>query len=110
MLAYAVAKCVGPHGVHRTCRAPRPHVRPSAANASRGASRTYEKLVADILKEAEETDQCEDGLFGANRGDELPEQLRTEEGRRQAFRLQRSGWRGRPAVAGRLRSRRLSLV
>ena len=34
------------------------------ANASRGANRTYEKLVADILKEAEETDRWEDGLFG----------------------------------------------
>ena len=33
------------------------------ANASRGANRTYEKLVADILKEAEETDRREDGLF-----------------------------------------------
>ena len=55
------------------------------ANASRGANRTYEKLVADILKEAEETDRWEDGLFGSDRGDELPEHLRTEEGRRQAF-------------------------
>ena len=69
------------------------------ANASRGANRTYEKLVADILKEAEETDQWEDGLFGADRGDELPEHLRTEEGRRQAFaaakeRLARKAGRG----------------
>ena len=55
------------------------------ANASRGANRTYEKLVADILKEAEETDRWEDGLFGEDRGDELPEHLRTEEGRRAAF-------------------------
>jgi transposase len=55
------------------------------ANASRGANRAYEKLVADILKEAEETDQWEDGLFGAGRGDEPPEHLRTEEGRRAAF-------------------------
>jgi transposase len=55
------------------------------ANASRGANRTYEKLVADILKEAEETDRWEDGLFGSDRGDEVPEQLRTEEGRRAAF-------------------------
>ena len=43
------------------------------------------KLVADILKEAEETDRWEDGLFGADRGDELPEHLRTEAGRRAAF-------------------------
>jgi transposase len=55
------------------------------ANASRGANRTYEKLVADILKEAEETDRWEDGLFGSDRGDEPPEHLRTEEGRRAAF-------------------------
>src|ERR1039458_5057934 len=55
------------------------------ANASRGANRTYERLVADILKEAEETDQWEDGLFGSDRGDEPPEHLRTEEGRRAAF-------------------------
>jgi hypothetical protein len=69
------------------------------ANASRGANRTYEKLVADILKEAEETDRWEDGLFGRDRGDELPEHLRTEEGRRQAFkaakeRLARKAGRG----------------
>jgi transposase len=55
------------------------------ANASRGANRTYEKLVADILKEAEETDRWEDGLYGEDRGDELPEHLRTPEGRRAAF-------------------------
>ena len=55
------------------------------ANASRGANRTYEKLVADILKEAEETDRWEDGLFGPDRGDEVPEHLRSEEGRRAAF-------------------------
>jgi transposase len=55
------------------------------ANASRGANRTYEKLVADILNEAEETDRWEDGLFGSDRGDEPPEHLRTEEGRRAAF-------------------------
>jgi transposase len=33
-------------------------------NASPGANRGYEKLVADILKEAEGTDRWEDGLFG----------------------------------------------
>ena len=50
------------------------------ANASRGANRSYEKVVADILKEAEETDRWEDGLFGADRGDELPEHLRDRGG------------------------------
>ena len=38
------------------------------ANASRGANRTYEKLVADILKEAEETDRWEDERYGDARG------------------------------------------
>jgi len=59
------------------------------ANASRGANRTYEKLVADILKEAEENDRWEDGLFGRDRGDEVPEHLRTEEGRQAAFKAAR---------------------
>jgi hypothetical protein len=75
------------------------------ANASRGANRSYEKLVADILKEAEETDRWEDGLFGEDRGDEPPEHLRTAEGRRAAFtaakeRLARKAGRGeQPEVA-----------
>jgi transposase len=75
------------------------------ANASRGANRSYERLVADILKEAEETDRWEDGLFGADRGDELPEHLRTEERRRAAFeaakeRLAKKAGRGEePEVA-----------
>ena len=75
------------------------------ANASRGANRTYEKLVADILKEAEETDRWEDGLFGDDRGDELPEHLRTEEGRRTAFKAakerlaQKAGRDSEPEIA-----------
>jgi Transposase DDE domain/Transposase domain (DUF772) len=75
------------------------------ANASRGANRTYEKLVADILKEAEETDRWEDGLFGSDRGDEVPEHLRTEEGRRAAFKAakerltQKAGRQTEPEVA-----------
>lgn len=75
------------------------------ANASRGANRTYEKLVADILKEAEETDRWEDGLFGADRGDELPEHLRTEDGRREAFKaakerlVEKTGREQEPEVA-----------
>ncbi len=75
------------------------------ANASRGANRTYEKLVADILKEAEETDKWEDGLFGEDRGDELPEHLRTEEGRRAAFKAakerlaRKAGREAEPEVA-----------
>src|SRR5450755_3645176 len=75
------------------------------ANASRGANRSYEKLVADILKEAEETDRWEDGLFGRDRGDEVPEHLRTKEGRRAAFKAakerlaQKAGRGEEPEVA-----------
>src|SRR6516165_506263 len=55
------------------------------ANASIGANRTYGQVVADILREADEIDRREDELYGDARGDELPEQLRTAEGRKQAL-------------------------
>lgn len=57
-----------------------------SANASLDANRSYERIVEEILKEAEETDRREDELFGDRRGDELPEHLCTREGRRRAFR------------------------
>jgi len=55
------------------------------ANASMDQNRGYRELVTEILREAEETDRREDELYGEARGDELPEQLRTAEGRRQAL-------------------------
>jgi hypothetical protein len=56
------------------------------ANASMDQNRSYRDLVMQILREAEETDQAEDRLHGKDRrGDELPEELRTAEGRRQAL-------------------------
>jgi hypothetical protein len=55
------------------------------ANASMDQNRSYRELVTQILREAEETDRREDELYGEARGDELPEQLRTAEGRRQAL-------------------------
>jgi hypothetical protein len=57
-----------------------------AANASLDANRSYEWIVREILKEAEETDRAEDERYGAARGYELPERLRTREGRRAALR------------------------
>jgi hypothetical protein len=56
-----------------------------SANASMDANASYERVVREILAEAEETDRREDELYGDARGDELPEQLRTREGRRAAF-------------------------
>ena len=55
------------------------------ANASMDQNRSYREVVTQILREAEETDRREDELYGEKRGDELPEQLRTPEGRRQAL-------------------------
>src|SRR5947209_16081265 len=55
------------------------------ANASMDQNRSYRALVTEILREAEETDRREDELYGEKRGDELPEQLRTPEGRRAAL-------------------------
>ncbi len=55
------------------------------ANASMDQNRSYRELVTQILREAEEIDRREDELYGEKRGDELPEQLRTPEGRRAAL-------------------------
>jgi hypothetical protein len=56
------------------------------ADASMDQNRTYRDLVRQILREAEETDDAEDRLHGKDRrGDELPEELRTPEGRREAL-------------------------
>jgi hypothetical protein len=55
------------------------------ANASMDQNRNYRELVTEILREAEEIDQREDELYGEQRGDELPEPLRTTEGRRKAL-------------------------
>ena len=55
------------------------------ANASMDQNRNYSGLVKEILREAEEADRREDELYGNDRGDELPEQLRTPESRREAL-------------------------
>ncbi len=57
-----------------------------AANASTNANRDFAQIAGEILAEAAEIDRREDELYGAARGDELPERLRTREGRRQALR------------------------
>jgi hypothetical protein len=55
------------------------------ANASMDQNRSYSGLVKDILREAQEADEREDQLYGERRGDELPEQLRNPDTRRQAL-------------------------
>jgi transposase len=56
------------------------------ANASHHSNVDYDQLVREILKEAAALDAAEDDLYGNDRGDELPERLRTAEGRRGALR------------------------
>ena len=56
-----------------------------SANASMNANRDYLQIARAILSEAAEIDQREDELYGDARGDELPERLRTREGRREAL-------------------------
>src|SRR3954447_5708227 len=51
------------------------------ANASRDENLDYEQIAREILEEARAVDAAEDELYGEARGDELPEQLRTGEGR-----------------------------
>jgi hypothetical protein len=59
------------------------------ASASYDRNRGYASIVEEILDEAEQTDREEDERYGDARGDELPEQLRTREGRRAALQAAR---------------------
>jgi transposase len=52
------------------------------ANASQHANRDYERIAREILEEAAETDRVEDERFGDRRGDELPPELASAQGRR----------------------------
>ncbi|MBV9802077.1 MAG: transposase [Solirubrobacterales bacterium] len=60
-----------------------------AGNASRESTRDFEAIAREILAEAKAIDEVEDELYGEARGDELPEQLRTREGRAEFFRQAR---------------------
>jgi hypothetical protein len=57
-----------------------------AAGGERESTRDFEGIAREILAEAKAVDEAEDELYGDERGDELPEQLRTREGRAEFFR------------------------
>ncbi len=57
-----------------------------AAAATHHATRSYEQIAREILEEAARVDAAEDALFGEERGDELPEGLRTSGDRRKVLR------------------------
>jgi transposase len=74
-----------------------------AGNASPEVNYEFEQIAGEILAEVRATDEAEDEAFGEARGDELPEQLRTAEGRREFFRQAREQMRREeenPEVAG----------
>jgi hypothetical protein len=52
------------------------------ANASRDANVDYEQLAREIVEEAKALDAAEDELYGVARGDELPPEFSTAQGRR----------------------------
>src|SRR3954470_16283967 len=52
------------------------------ANASRNENLDYEQLAREILEEAKAVDAAEDELYGNARGDELPPEFETAQGRR----------------------------
>jgi transposase len=52
------------------------------ANASERATRDYEQLARELLEEAAEIDAVEDERFGDRRGDELPGELASAQGRK----------------------------
>jgi hypothetical protein len=51
------------------------------ANASERATRDYEQLACEVLEQAAEIDAAEDERFGDRRGDELPRELASAQGR-----------------------------
>jgi transposase len=60
-----------------------------AGSANSDATRDFERIAKEILAEHKANDEAEDELYGDARGDELPEQLRTAQGRREFFRQAR---------------------
>ena len=57
-----------------------------SGNASRERNHEFGKIAKEIVERVKATDEAEDEMLGEARGDELPEQLRTPEGRREFFR------------------------
>ncbi len=57
-----------------------------SANAAINSNRDFGQSAGEILQEAAEIDRREDEFYGRERGDEVPEHLRTREGRRKALR------------------------
>src|SRR4051795_7936843 len=71
-----------------------------AGNASPEVNDQFEQIAREIVAEVKSTDEAEDEEFGEARGDELPEQLRSAEGRREFFRQAREQMRREQETPG----------
>ena len=71
----------------------------SPATPVREVNYEFDRIAREVLAETRATDEAEDEEFGEARGDELPEQLRTAEGRREFFRQAREQMRGQEESA-----------
>jgi transposase len=81
------------------------------ASASNHATRSHERIAAEILAEAERIDTAEDEVYGEARGEELPEHLASRGGRRAWLReakerLAQEGGRARAGSKGEARAAR----
>ena len=64
-----------------------------AGSANPDVNLEFEQIAKEIVAQTKATDEAEDAQFGEARGDELPEELRTPEGRREFFRQARRSLR-----------------
>ena len=62
------------------------------ANASRDANLDYEQIAREIVEEAQAVDAAEDELYGEARGDELPPELTSSQGRRGGCARRSASW------------------
>ena len=65
-----------------------------AGNANPDVNLEFEQIAKEIVAQTKARDEAEDEEFGDARGDELPEELRTPEGRREFLRQARQALRG----------------
>jgi hypothetical protein len=71
-----------------------------AGNCSPEVNYSFEQIAREVIAKTRATDEAEDEEFGEARGDELPERLRTTEGRRAFFRQARRQPRGEDEHSG----------
>jgi transposase len=69
-----------------------------SGNAHRDRSADYDQIAQEIIAETIKVDEAEDEQFGDARGDELPEPLRTPEGRREWLRHELGRDRDQPSA------------